>query len=299
MHPTHFAVLVSDASQGVTAGRERLLQDALAASTSDVGVPRWLAPHIAVEVPFATPGAPPSSDDLRAALGEEPIDVAIVPAAGRRKRLLIADMDSTIVIGETLDELADEAGIKDKVAEITARAMNGEIDFKGALRERVALLAGLPAAALDRTYERVRLMPGAQTLVHTMRANGAYALLVSGGFHYSTNRIRERAGFDEDQSNDLLLDGDRLSGRVAEPILDRDAKLAALLRACAERGLTAADAVAVGDGANDLAMIQTAGLGVAYQAKPVVAAQAQVRIEHGDLTALLYLQGYSRDEFVD
>jgi phosphoserine phosphatase len=226
-------------------------------------------------------------------------DINVVPAANRRKKLLIADMDSTIICCECLDELADIAGVKPRVAAITERAMRGEIPFEAALRERVTMLKGLPLAALERTFaERVQLNPGAFALLATMKAHGASALLVSGGFTYFTARVAAGAGFDWHQANTLLDDGEVLTGEVAEPILGREAKLAALDAAVAELGISHDDVLAVGDGANDLAMIARAGLGVAYHAKPIVAEAAAARIDHGDLTALLYLQGYRQDEFV-
>jgi len=206
-------------------------------------------------------------------------------------------MDSTIVGCECIDELADQVGLKPKVAAITERAMRGELDFPSALRARVALLRGLRLEALARVYaERVRLNPGARALTATMRAHGAHTLLVSGGFTYFTQRVADDAGFEGNQGNRLLDDGQTLTGKVAEPILGREAKLAALEGSVARLGLTLADALAVGDGANDLEMIKRAGLGVAYHAKPVVAAEARASIVHGDLTLLLYLQGYRQDE---
>jgi phosphoserine phosphatase len=226
------------------------------------------------------------------------VDHCVQPAAGRRKRLLVADMDSTIIAVECLDELADFAGLKAEIAAITARAMAGEIEFEAALRERVGLLAGLKLAALDRTYdERVRLNPGAARLIATMNAHGARCVLVSGGFDFFTGRVARAAGFAAHRANRLLHDGARLSGTVAEPILGREAKLAALNEEAASLGVRLADTLAVGDGANDLAMIEAAGLGVAYRAKPVVAARADARIDHTDLTALLYFQGYGQDAF--
>jgi phosphoserine phosphatase len=226
------------------------------------------------------------------------VDHCVQPAAGRRKRLLVADMDSTIIAVECLDELADFAGLKAEIAAITARAMAGEIEFEAALRERVGLLAGLKLAALDRTYdERVRLNPGAARLIATMNAHGARCVLVSGGFDFFTGRVARAAGFAAHRANRLLHDGARLSGTVAEPILGREAKLAALNEEAASLGVRLADTLAVGDGANDLAMIEAAGLGVAYRAKPVVAARADARVDHTDLTALLYFQGYGQDAF--
>lgn len=226
------------------------------------------------------------------------VDVCVQPEEGRRKRLLIADMDSTIIGCECIDELADLVGLKDKVAAITEAAMRGEIDFEGALRARVAMLEGLPVSELARCYdERVRLNPGARTLVRTMGAAGARCLLVSGGFTVFTNRVAEAAGFHANRANRLLDDGRTLTGLVAEPILGREAKLAALQEETAAHGLKLSQALAVGDGANDLMMIEAAGLGVAYRAKPVVAAQADARVDHADLTALLYFQGYTVEEF--
>jgi phosphoserine phosphatase len=208
-------------------------------------------------------------------------------------------MDSTIITCECLDELADMAGLKAKISAITERAMRGELDFAAALRERVAMLKGLPVDALQRVYsERITLNPGARTLVATMRKHGAHTLLVSGGFNFFTSRVAKDAGFEADQANILLDDGAALTGKVHEPILGRDAKLAALEKAARLLNLQAVDTLAVGDGANDLAMIQRAGLGVAYHAKPIVAEAASARVTHGDLTTLLYLQGYSDDEIV-
>jgi phosphoserine phosphatase len=228
-----------------------------------------------------------------------PVDVAVQLAEGRRKALFVADMDSTIIGCECLDELADFAGVKDEVAAITERAMRGEIGFEGALRERVAMLKGLKNTALQRCYdERVRLNPGAWTLVRTLRAKGVRCVLVSGGFTFFTHRVAELAGFQADRANRFVEAGDALAGAVQEPILGREAKLAALREEAVALGVDPAQAIAIGDGANDLAMIEEAGLGVAYRAKPLVAAQADCRIDHADLTALLYFQGYAADEFV-
>jgi phosphoserine phosphatase len=236
---------------------------------------------------------------VRSALGGAPVDLCVQPWEGRRKRLLVADMDSTIIGCECLDELADFAGVKAEVSAITERAMRGEIGFEGALRERVAMLKGLPLVALERCYaERVRLNPGARTLAATMAAHGARCVLVSGGFSFFTARVAQAAGFHAERANTLIDNGaGALSGQVGEPILGREAKLAALEAEAAGLGVTAAEAVAIGDGANDLAMIKAAGLGVAYRAKPLVAAEADARIDHGDLTTLLYFQGYRSDQF--
>jgi phosphoserine phosphatase len=249
----------------------------------------------AADIPLADA---PDCAAITASLEGAPIDAIATPAGGRRKSLLIADMDSTIVTGETLDELADFAGLKDRIAAITARAMNGELDFKEALRERVAMLKGLPVSALERAWQRVRLTPGARELVATMRAHGAYTVLVSGGFSFFSSRVAALCGFDEYRSNALLDEGAALTGEVAEPILDRDAKLHTLTQLAAERGLPLAASLAVGDGANDLDMIRAAGLGVAFHAKPIVAAAAGVRVEHADLRALLFAQGYRAEDII-
>jgi phosphoserine phosphatase len=233
-----------------------------------------------------------------AALAGLPVDFAVQPAQGRRKRLLIADMDSTIIGCECLDELADFAGVKDQVSAITERAMRGELAFEGALRERVGMLAGLSADALRQCYDqRVRLNPGAQTLVRTMAAHGARCVLVSGGFTFFTQRVAAAAGFHDNRANTLIEAGGALTGQVGEPILGKAAKLTALIEETAALGVGPDQALAIGDGANDLAMIEAAGFGVAYRAKPVVAAQADARVDHADLTALLYFQGYRAAEF--
>jgi phosphoserine phosphatase len=259
------------------------------------GEPIILSPEEAADIPVSVE---PAMDTVRTALNGTAIDAIATPTEDRRKRLLIADMDSTIVTGETLDELADFAGLKSRIAAITARAMNGELDFKAALRERVAMLRGLPLDALERTWDRVRLMPGARELVATMRANGAYTALVSGGFSFFTSRVATLCGFDLHRSNVLLDDGAALTGFVAEPILDRDTKLATLTVLSAELGLPRSATLAVGDGANDLDMLQAAGLGVAFHAKPTVAAAVRVKIHHADLRALLFAQGYHADRFI-
>ncbi|HEX3994815.1 MAG TPA: phosphoserine phosphatase SerB [Acetobacteraceae bacterium] len=258
------------------------------------GAMTQLSPGEAADIVCATA---PDLDQIREIVAGAPIDAIAMPAEGRRKRILIADMDSTIITGETLDELAAHAGVGEKIAAITARAMNGELDFQDALRERVAMLKGLSVAALERTWQGVRLTPGALELVATMKAHGAFTALVSGGFSFFTSRVAARAGFDMHRSNTLLDDGTTLSGLVAEPILDRSVKLATLHEVTARHGLPLAAALATGDGANDLDMLQAAGLGVAFHAKPIVAAATQARVDHADLRALLFAQGYPASAF--
>ncbi len=257
--------------------------------------PITLSAGEAADIPLS---AEPDMAVVRAALDSAPIDAIATAAKHRRKRLLVADMDSTIVTGETLDELADFAGLKERIAAITARAMNGELDFKAALRERVAMLRGLPVGALESTWQRVHLTAGARELVATMRAGGSYTALVSGGFSFFTARVAAACGFDMHRSNVLLDDGAALTGRVAEPILDRDTKLHTLTSLAVEHGLDLATTLAVGDGANDLDMLRSAGLGVAFRAKPIVAAAAQARVDYANLRALLFVQGYRSEEIL-
>jgi len=260
------------------------------------GPAKILSPGHAFDLPVVGIAALIAARDIAADL---PLDINLVKADRRKKKLLIADMDSTIINVECLDELADMAGLKPQIAAITERAMRGELEFEAALRERVGMLKGLKLDALERTYvERVRLNPGAKSLLATMRANGAHTMLVSGGFGFFTQRVAEAAGFHVERGNTLLDDGVALTGEVGTPILGREAKLAALEEAVATLKIGFADSLAVGDGANDLGMIGRAGMGVAYHAKPVVAEAAGAAINNNDLTALLYLQGYSDDEIV-
>ena len=299
---THVATLISDpGAAALDAAAVARASEALPSPAE----PRWLAERIAADLPFNPNGAddnrePESvwADRLRDRLAGRPIDVVVQPNGGRRKRLLIADMDSTMIGQECIDELADKVGLKARVAAITERAMRGDIAFEPALRERVALLSGLPVSLVAEVIaERIRMTPGGRALVATMRANGVRTCLVSGGFTLFSERIAAMIGFDENRANRLVVADGRLTGRVEEPILGREAKLATLEDLAARLGLAPAATLAVGDGANDLAMLLAAGLGVAYHARPVVAAQAHARTDHGDLTALLYLQGYRREEF--
>jgi phosphoserine phosphatase len=257
--------------------------------------------EIASEIPCVLPSGIDTralSETMRAALGA--IDVVIRPDSDRRKRLFVADMDSTMIEQECIDELAAFAGLKEHVAAITEGAMRGEIEFAPALRERVALLKGLPATVIDDVLQKhIRLTPGGRALVMTMKKHGAHTCLVSGGFTLFTEKIAFMLGFDENRGNRLAIEGGKLTGKAEEPILGSAAKLATLKELVAKLKLDPADTLAAGDGANDLPMIEAAGLGVAYHAKPAVAAAAAARIDHGDLTALLYLQGYRREEFAE
>lgn len=256
----------------------------------------WLADGEAVE--FIAKAAPDIAQ-LQLVLTHQAVDILVTRFRGRRKAVLVADMDSTIITTETLDELAAHAGIKHRIAEITQRSMNGEIDFATALRERVAMLKGLELAALEQTWRATQFTPGARTLVATMKAFGATCALVSGGFSYFTERVAAELGFDIQRANVLLDDGAALTGAVAEPILDRDTKLATLRALAEQRGVKLSATLAVGDGANDLAMLREAGLGVAYYAKPVVAAEVTNQIRHTDLRSLLFAQGYPANVFVE
>lgn len=283
----------------VVAPEAAVYRDALMTLGTVIGIygatpPKVLSPWEACEwtLPEADEGA---HDVIAQAMENIEADWALLPAEGRRKKLLVADMDSTIIGCECIDELADFAGLKDEISAITERAMRGELDFEAALTERVAMLKSLPVAALKECFEtRVHLNPGARTLVQTMKAHGSRCALVSGGFTYFTSRVAEEAGFDVHRANTLLDDGVFLTGEVARPILGREAKLAALLE---ESGHAPADALALGDGANDLAMIKAAGLGLAYRAKPVVAAEADAKIDVTTLETALFFQGYRRADF--
>lgn len=267
------------------------LRDAWAGGAAD-----WLNPGVAAE--FALPQVPTNRWQVWEGLQGLGVDLVIQPAEGRQKRMLLADMDSTMIQQECIDELADVAGVGDRVKDITARAMNGELDFEGALTERVGLLKGLPQSVIGQVIsERITFMPGGRELLATMKANGAYTVLVSGGFTAFTGHVAGTLGFDEARANTLLVADGHLTGEVARPILGREAKMQALTEVSARLGIGHDQVMAVGDGANDLGMLGMAGAGVALHAKPAVAAQCDIRINHGDLTALLYIQGYRVDQF--
>jgi phosphoserine phosphatase len=290
------ATLIANPSQPVvTNDTVALAAQALGQETEHTVLARGIA------VDLIVPGhaeAKSVEATLRDALEGLPVDIVVQPLATRRKRLFLADMDSTMIGQECIDELADYVGLKAEVSEITERAMRGEIAFEPALRERVALLKNLPVKVVGEIIEkRITLTPGGRALVQTMRGNGAYTCLVSGGFTLFTGPIGAKIGFHEDRSNRLIVDGDKLAGTVEEPILGREAKLATLIELRARFGLSQHDTMAVGDGANDLAMLGEAGLGVAFRAKPAVAAAAHARIDHADLSALLYAQGYGEADF--
>lgn len=290
-HP-HIVTLLTDPARPV-------LETALVESLRNAwggGEARWLDLGIAAE--FGVAEVPENRWQVWQDLQGMGIDMAVQPAEGRRKRLLLADMDSTMIRQECIDELAALAGVGEHVAAITARAMNGELDFEAALNERVGLLRDLPEDVITRVWqERITFMPGGHLLVATMRAHGAYAALVSGGFTSFTEKVAQALGFDEHRANTLLAEGGRLTGQVARPILGKQAKLDSLVDLSTRLGIDPAQAIAVGDGANDLAMLHRAGMGVALHAKPSVAAECDLRVNHGDLTALLYLQGYARSDF--
>ncbi|KPN61723.1 phosphoserine phosphatase [Aliiroseovarius crassostreae] len=283
----------------LTAPTNRTLDAALVDNLRNAwggGDVRWLAPDEAAE--FTLAEMPGNRWDVWADLQKLGVDLIVLPAQGRKKKMLLADMDSTMIQQECIDELADEAGVGERVKDITARAMNGELDFDGALTERVGLLKGLPERVIaDVIEKRITFMPGGKALLATMKAQGAYAALVSGGFTAFTGHVADALGFDENRANTLHVENGALTGTVGLPILGREAKVQALKEISTRLGLEHADVMAVGDGANDLGMLGLAGAGVALHAKPSVAAECDIRINHGDLTALLYIQGYSREEF--
>lgn len=289
--------LIADpARRDLEAGHLEAATAALAEAGATPGGADWLASGLACDLPFAAGDPDPSRAAVAERLAGAPLDLAVQPAAGRRKALLVADMESTVIAEEMLDELADGLGLRERIAAITAEAMAGALDFTAALKARVALLEGLPVSALEEAAKRMTVNPGARALVATMKATGARAVLATGGFDLFAERVAARCGFDSWQANRLeILDG-RLTGAVLDPVLDRSAKLEALRRAAADLGLETSAACAVGDGANDAEMLSAAGLGVAYRAKPPARAAADAAIDHGDLTALLYLQGFRESE---
>jgi len=297
---SHVATLISNPAAPALS---TALIERVRAGLPGAGAPAILADGIAADIPFALPaGLNPRglADIVRNALQPAPVDVVIQPAAGRRKRLFLTDMDSTVIEQECIDELADYVGKKAYVASITERTMRDEIDFEPALRKRVALLKGLPVSVIDEVLrERITLMPGGRVLVSTLRKHGAYTCLISGGFTQFTEAIAAELGFDDNRANLLEIEDGKLTGTVVEPVLGREAKLAALRMFAGRLKLKPEETLVAGDGANDLSMIEAAGLGVAYRAKPAVAVAAAARIDHGDLTALLYAQGYRREEFVE
>ena len=269
-------------------------ESVIAAAKVVSGAPHWLSPGTACEFRVTDPAILTA---VRTALTGRKVDANVVPDAHRKKRLLIADMDSTIIGCECIDEIAHYAGVKPQIAAITERAMRGEIPFEAALRERVVLLKGLPEATLARVYaERVHLNDGARILVQTMNAAGAKTALISGGFSFFASRVADAAGFQSNKANELGVENGKLAGTVREPILGREAKLQSLVALAHESGIDMKETLAIGDGANDLGMITAAGLGVAYRAKPIVAEAAHARLDHSDLSAALYLQGYRDTE---
>ena len=296
---THVATLIAPTASPGGLSAERVA--AVASVLPDAGEPAWLDPEIAADIPFAPPhgsGNPRWTKSARAALDGDLIDVVVQPLACRRKRLLVADMDSTIIEEECIDELADAVGRRAEVAAITQRSMRGEIDFEASLVERVALLAGLGMdEAMRVVLERTTLKAGAVSLTRTMRAHGAVTVIASGGFSLFTDHVARRAGFDRHYGNMLVIEHGKLTGRLRAPIFGRAAKRDVLLALRDELALAPEETMAVGDGANDLAMLEEAGLGVAFHAKPAVAAVARAKIEHADLAALLYIQGFTRAEF--
>jgi phosphoserine phosphatase len=294
---THVFTLIAGRSGGLPPALAGAAGSALRAAGAEPGDTVWLAAGRACDLFFSGLDPAMAEAAVRAALGTEAVDLGAQPVEGRRKALLLADMESTIIAEELLDELGHLAGFGEKIEAITARAMRGEVDFADALRFRVGLLAGQPASLLDEVRQRVTLNPGARELVQTMRKHGAFTMLVSGGFDCFVESVAEACGFDGFRANHLEVSGGRLTGRVREPVLDRAAKLAALQEAAARLKLPLSAAAAVGDGANDLPMLEAAGLGVAFRGKPAVAAAARFRIDHGDLTGLLFLQGYRSEEF--
>lgn len=293
-------VLTLIAADGTALNAEMMeaVRSALRSLGAETGQPDWLAPDHACDLPFENISPDQADAATGSVIGNQRIDAIAQPTDGRRKSLLLADMDSTMVTSETLDDLAAQTGLGDVIAEITARTMNGELDFASSVKERVMMLKGLPISALDEAYKRIQISPGATTAVRTMKANGTHCLLISGGFTYFTSRIAEEIGFHEQMANDFIIEDDKLTGGVSDPVLTKDVKLDTLIARSGELGLPISASVCVGDGANDIPMLQAAGLGVAYRGKPSVKKEIPARLDHADLTGLLFAQGYRLDEFV-
>lgn len=274
------------------------VRGALNALGAETGSPEWLCPGTACDLGFERIVPDQAEAAARTVTGDAAIDLVAQPTEGRRKRLLIADMDSTIVTSESLDHVARRAGVEEVIAEITRRTMNGEFEFEESLRRRVAMLEGLLESVLEDAYAEIELTPGATVVPRTMAANGAHTALISGGFDYFTSRVAERCGFQTSRANRFEVAAGKLTGKVVEPVLGRDAKYRTLVELATQHGLPLADVLTVGDGANDIDMITAAGLGVAFRGKPILRAAARAKLDHVDLTGLLYLQGYRREDFV-
>ena len=295
--PQVCTLIADPASRDLDLADVQAVREALRAAGAEVDGHRWLAEHAAADLPYRGITPTHAGEAARRAVRERPLDVAAQPETGRRKAVLVADMDSTIVTGETLDEMSEAVGLKDRIAEITRRAMNGELNFEEALRERVGMLQGLKEADVKATLDRVELSKGAKTAIATLKRHGVTCALVSGGFTAIAEPVAAWCGFDRVVANRLIIENGALTGAVGEPIVGKDAKLATLRELAEARGVHENAVASIGDGANDLPMLLASGLGVAYRAKPSVKAEARFALEHGDLTGLLYLQGYTAEEF--